>query len=121
MVFIVKLTGILVITISTISFLVPTFIKQIISLCIKGSNVYIFATLRMLLGLIFLVSYPEARLPNIILIIGILILLNGILVFILGQQKVKYLLSHLQEKSPKVLRIMAMAAFIAGVLIIYAI
>lgn len=121
MLILVKLIGIVIIGIGIILLLNPKAINQIIACCQKGKRLYIAGILRILIGVIFLLTASQCRLPGIVLVLGILILITGILIFILGLERVKSILNWWNKGMPLVIRLIGLVTLAIGALLIYSV
>ncbi len=119
MILLVKLIGIFMACMGVAIMLNPSVMKKMISFWRKGKKLYAGGLLRVLFGVIFLVSSSQAMFPWVIYILGILMLLGAALIFILGLEKAKAILDWWDRKPHSVLRLMAILILAIGVLVIY--
>jgi uncharacterized membrane protein HdeD (DUF308 family) len=119
MILLVKLIGMLMACMGFINILNPALMKKMISFWRRGKRIYAGGLLRILFGVIFLWSSSQARLQAVIYVLGILMLLAGVLLFILGLEKVKRMLDWWDKKPSSILRLVALLVLIIGVLVIY--
>ena len=75
---------------------------------------------RILIGLIFLYSSPEARSPSFIRVLGFLFILGGILVPVLGLERSKAFATWWVKRSDTVLRLWGLVTMLLGGAIIWA-
>jgi len=118
MIVLVKIIGISMIGFGAIFLLSPKAMKQFMLFCEKGKRLYISGMLRILAGTIFLLAASDSRCVLVMVILGILLLIGGIIIFILGLDRVKTVLKAYYAKPPLVLRLFALVAIALGVLII---
>ena len=119
MIILVKLIGILMACMGFINLLNPKPMKKMISFWRKDKRIYAGGLLRALFGVIFLLSTPQARLPMVIYVLGILMLLGASLIFILGLEKAKAILNWWDKKPYSILRLMGILILVIGALVIY--
>ena len=80
---------------------------------------YIGGVIRVVLGGLLIWASPVATTMWIPLIVGILMVAGGVLLFVLGAEKVHRLLTWWESKSEGFRRAWAVAAAVIGVIIIY--
>jgi uncharacterized protein YjeT (DUF2065 family) len=99
----------------------PKVMKKMISFWQQGKRIYAGGLLRVLFGAIFLWAscYSQAKQPCVLAVLGFLMLLGGMLIFILGPEKIKAMLGWWDKKPLFVLRIIAVFILALGALVIY--
>ena len=117
---VILIIGILIILEGVVLLLKPDWIKKVIRFFAKGKALYLAALLRLILGVLFLVSARECDKPWIAIAFGILLLLAGISMFIIKLDKMKAYLGWWYERSLITIRLLSLAAFAIGAIIIYA-
>jgi len=80
---------------------------------------YFAGLIRLVLAIIFLLAARECDITPVIVFFGILFLISGLLIFVIGLEKVKSIINWYQEQSILVLRLLALVALAIGVVIIY--
>lgn len=118
---IVKLVGIAMLVMGVLYLAKPVIVKQMLDFFSKGQRLYWGGALNIIIGIIFMMSIAQARLPLIILIVGILSLIKGIAIIILGPVKVLALTKPLLEGAPSKLRVLGGVALAIGILLIYSV
>ena len=121
MLILVKLIGILFVGLGVIFLLNPKSMKQYVAFVLKGKRIYLCGMLRILIGVIFLLAASQCRLSGVIIILGILTLIKGLMVFVLGPEKIKSILNWWAKKSDSVIRLLSIIAIAIGALIIYSV
>lgn len=121
MLILVKLIGLLIVAMGIIFLLSPKVLKQYIAFWKQGKKIYALGVLRLLIGVVFLLTASQCRLVGVILTLGILILLKGIAIFVLGLEKIKSMLDWWGRKSPLVFRLLSLVALAIGALILYSV
>jgi len=121
MIIVVKLLGILMICMGLANLINPILMKKMISFWKQGKRIYAGGLLRVLFGIIFLLasSYSQVRQPCVLAVLGVLMILGGMLIFILGPEKMKAILGWWDKKPASVLRLIAILALAIGTLVIY--
>jgi hypothetical protein len=100
-------------------FLKPDIMKRLMEFFIQGRRMYFAALIRLALAVVFLLSARQCRLFWIIFAFGVLFIISGLLVFILGLEKVKSYINWWQKKPLVFFRVMALIGLAIGALIIY--
>jgi len=116
----VRVVGIVFVFASLVYLLKPDVMKRILEFFKKGKRLYIAGLIRFVLAIIFLLAARECDITWVIVVFGILFLIEGLLIFILGPEKLSGLLEWWQRQSFLFLRILAVVALAAGTIIIYA-
>lgn len=119
MIVLVKLIGVFIACMGLIIFSNPELMKKMISYWRNGNRLYIGGLLRVIFGVIFLFSAFRARSPAFMAALGIFLVIAGMLIFVLGLEKIKKMLDWWDEKPFSVLRLVSIIIFAIGVLIIY--
>ena len=117
---VIKITGIIFISLAVWFFIDTKMPLRISSIFIKGSRIYIAAAFRILLGIIFLLSAHACSKPWIINALGVIFLLSGIIIFAVGLEKCRTTLQWFQSRPPWFFRLSSVVVFIIGFLSIYA-
>jgi len=117
---VIKVIGIIFIVISIAYLLKPDIMKWLMEFFKQGRRMYIAALIRFALAVVFLLAARECSVTWLIAAFGILFFISGLLVFILGTERVRAYINWWQKQSLLLLRLMALIALAFGVLIIYA-
>ncbi len=121
MLFVTSFIGILIAAMGLGFMLNPSMFKQVIAFFGKGKRLYLAGILRLLIGIILLTTALRCEKPAIIVVFGILFIIGGVLIFALGLEKVKSILSCWGKKPALTMRLMGLLAFLIGVLLVYAV
>ena len=121
MLILVKLIGIVMVGFGIIFLVSPTTMRQFMLFCEKGKRVYMVGILRILIGVIFLLAAPQARLAGVMVTLGILIIVAGGLIFILRLDRIKAILKWYYGRPLPVLRLIALIPTALGALILYSV
>jgi uncharacterized protein YjeT (DUF2065 family) len=117
-VIVIKSLGILFALMGIAYLLRPEIIKKLMGFFKKGKRIYLPGLVRFALAVVFLVAARECRYPWIIFACGIIFLTGGLLIFLLGPEKIRRILNWYQEQSTLVFRIIAIVVLAFGVIII---
>ena len=121
MAILLKIIGIFVTAMGIMVLLNPKAIKKMLAFWRQGKNIYAAGLIRILLGVIFLYYAPQARLPQLMFALGVLASLGGLLIFILGLEKVKAVLGWWDKKPVSLLRLIGFLPLTIGILILYSV
>jgi len=116
---VIKIIGIIIVSIAIVFLVKPTVMKLIIQFFKKGIRVYLAGLIRLALAVVFLLGARECGKTWVILVFGILFLISGLLVFMLGPAKIGPLLDWYQKQSLILSRLMAVFILAIGAIIIY--
>jgi len=114
----VRILGIVVIAMGIIFLLAPGILKQIITFMGQGKRLYAAGVLRLLIGGMLLYAASQCRLPEVIIVLGILVLASGIAIFVLGE-KTKSMINWFNKKSLLSLRFAGLIPLAFGALLLY--
>ena len=117
---VVKIVGILIIFIGIGYLLKPDIIKQLMAFFKKGKRVYFAAVLRFALAIIFLLGASGCDQKWIIAAFGILFMISGLLILILGPEKIRQIFDWYQNQPILLFRIIAAIVLACGAVIVYA-
>jgi uncharacterized protein YjeT (DUF2065 family) len=116
---IVKIIGILIVLIGIVYLLKPGVIKWLMEFMKKGKRIYFAAVIRFTLAIIFLLGAGECYQQWIIAAFGILFLISGLLILILGPEKIRNILEWYQEQPVLIFRVIAVIVLACGAVIVY--
>jgi len=119
MIVLVKLFGIFIICMGFLILLNPRLMKRMIVFWKQGKRLYLGALIRILFGVVFLLSASQARLSGVMVGLGIFSLLAGMLIFILGLNRLKAILDWWDKKPDLILRLVSLIILAFGALVIY--
>lgn len=117
----VKFIGLLIIIMGAVFLFRPEAIRKLWAFFEKDKRLYLAGAVRIIFGIIFLLSASQCRLRGFIAVLGLLFLLSGMLIFFIGPDKIKVVLRWWSEKPLFVLRLAAIMIIGLGVLIVYAV
>lgn len=116
---IITAIGIIYVVLGVLFFVKPQTIRSFIDFAKVGKRVYIGGVVRIIIGVLLLWATPKAAFPWAPGIIGVLVVVSGILTYVIGLQRVYAILNWWYGLDDNKLRIMAVAAAVLGVLLIY--
>ena len=116
---IVRIIGIVFVFMTIVYLLKPDIMKRLMEFFKQGRRIYFAAMVRFVLAIVFLLAARQCRQFWIIFAFGVLFIISGLLIFILGLEKVKSYISWWQRQPLVLLRVMALIGLGLGALIIY--
>jgi uncharacterized protein YjeT (DUF2065 family) len=114
----IKSIGMLISLIGIVYLLRPDIIRKLMRFFKKGNRIYLAGILRLALAVVFLVAARECRYPWIIFVSGVIFLAGGLLIFLLGPEKIRKMLDWYQEQPTLIFRVIALIVLAFGVIII---
>ena len=97
----------------------PDIIKKFMLFFKKGKRIYLAGLIRLALAVVFFVAARECRYFPIIFASGIIFLVSGLLIFMLGPEKIRRILDWYQDQPALIFRIIAVTVLTFGVIIIF--
>ena len=116
---VVKIAGIVIAAAGIVYLLKPDVMKFLMEFFKQGKRIYFAGLLRLVLAVIFFLGARECDITWVIVVFGILFLIGGLLIFILGPEKIRRILDWYQKQSVLFLRLLAVIALAIGAIIIY--
>ena len=120
MVGLVKLVGIVIVIFSASYAVKPATIKKVLHFWQKDNRMYVGAIINLLIGIIFLKAAALCFMPWFIVVMGILGFAKGVIIFILGKDKVVAWTESIVKAPAKQLRLLGVVGIAVGVCLIYA-
>ncbi len=117
---IVKVIGVLIILAAVVYLSKPEFMKRVLEFFKYGGRIYLQTLVRFILAVIFLLAAGQCHHPRIVAAFGIIFLVSGLLMVIVGAQKVIAALAWILKQPILIFRIIALVILAAGVIILYA-
>jgi uncharacterized protein YjeT (DUF2065 family) len=93
--------------------------KRLMEFFKQGRRMYFAALIRLVLAVVFFLAARQCRFFWVIFAFGVLFIISGLLIFILGLEKVKSYISWWQKQPVMLLRVMAVVGLAIGAIIIY--
>ena len=115
---VIKIIGIVFVAIAVVYILKPGVMNGLFEFFKKGNRLYIAAPIRLALGVVFLLGARECKHFWPVFAFGILFLISGMLVLVLGPNKLRPIIEWWQRQSAVFLRAMALIVLAIGVVII---
>jgi len=116
---VIKTLGILIALVGIIYFLRPDVMKWLMEFFKQGKRIYFAGLIRFALAVVFLVAARECKHSWVIFAFGILFIISGLLIFMLGPERLKSIIDWYQKQSVLLLRVVAVIALAIGGVIIY--
>ena len=118
-VIVIKSLGILFVLLGVAYLLKPGIIRELMRFFKKGKRIYFAGLLRFVLAVIFLTAATECRVPAVIGALGIIFLLSGVLIFLLGPERIRAIFSWYEEQPVAIFNFIATVVVIVGVVTIF--
>lgn len=116
---VIKIIGIVFVAISIVYLFKPGVIKWLMEFFKKGKRMYFAGLIRFVLAIVFFLSARECDITWAIVAFGILFLISGLLVFMLGPERLRSIIEWWQKQSTLLFRVLALITLAAGGVIIY--
>lgn len=117
--YIIKSIGIIIAIIGVVFVTMPVLMTKFVEWAKVGKRVYIGGVVRIVFGGLLIWASPVATTMWIPLVLGIIMVIAGILIFVVGVERVHSLLNWWESRSEDSRRGVAVVAAIIGVLLIY--
>ena len=118
---VVTAIGIIFLVLGVVNLVRPATIRSLINFAKVGRRVYIGGLVRIIIGLLLLLGASVASVPLIPIIVGIVACVSGILIYVLGRERMHAFLAWWQVLPDNKLRIVPVIAAIIGILLIYSV
>ena len=118
MVILARLIGIIFMAAGIIILLRPEALKQLLAFMAEEKRVYIIGCARIVVGTILLIAAPQCKITWVVAAIGVVAVVLGILIFVLGAEKIKGIIKMWQGKPTMTARLLSLAPIIIGILLI---
>jgi len=116
---VIKILGIFFVLIGIVFLLRPDVMKRLMEFIKKGKRIYFAGVIRFVLAIVFLLGASECYQKWLIAVFGILFLMSGLLIFILGPEKIRRILDWYQKQPVLIFRVIAVIVLALGAVIIY--
>jgi hypothetical protein len=117
---ILKIIGVIFILLGIGFLLKPQAVKHLMNFMKKGKRIYLAGVVRFILGIVLLLGANASRQPTIITILGILFLLGGLIIFLLGAERIGRILEFYGRQPDLLFRFLSLIPITIGGLVIYA-
>jgi uncharacterized protein YjeT (DUF2065 family) len=118
-VLVIKSLGMLFTLMGIAYLLRPEIIKRLMGFFKKGKRIYFAGLVRFALAVVFFIAARECRYFWIIFASGIIFLMGGLLIFLLGPEKIGRMLDWYQDQPALIFRVIALIVLAFGVIIIF--
>jgi len=118
-VIVIKSLGMLFALMGIAYLLRPDIIKKLMGFFKKGKRIYLAGLIRFVLAVVFLVAARECRYFWIIFASGIVFLVGGLLIFMLGPDKIRRIFDWYQNQPTLIFRVIAVVVLAFGAIIIF--
>ena len=115
----IKIIGIIFLCAGIMYLLRPNVLKGFLEFFKQGKRLYLAGLLRFVLAIVFLIGARECNLAWVIAAFGVLFMIGGLLIFIIGLEKLKSIIDWWQKQSSLLIRVIGLVALAIGVVIIY--
>jgi len=115
---VIQSLGIVFCIIGIVYLLRPDVMKWLMEFFKQGKRIYFAGVIRFALAIVFFAGARECDKPWIIFAFGILFLISGLLIFVLGPEKVRRILDWYQKQPVLIFRVIAVIVLAIGVVII---
>ena len=116
---VIKSLGILFVLMGIAYLLRPDIIKRLMGFFKKGKRIYFTGLIRFALAIVFFVGARECRYFWIIFASGIIFLVGGLLIFMLGPEKIRRILDWYEQQPALIFRVIALIVLAFGAIIIF--
>ncbi len=118
-VIVIKSLGMLFTLMGIAYLLRPNIIKKLMGFFKKGKRIYFAGLIRFALAVVFFVAARECRYFWIIFASGIIFLTGGLLIFMLGPEKIRRILDWYEQQPALIFRVIALIVLAFGAIIIF--
>ena len=118
MVILAKSFGVLITILGLVFLIYPDWMKKVLAFWKEGKRIYGGGVIRLTVGVILIISAPQAAQPFTAAVLGMLIVLSGAVLYVMSLDEVKKEITFWQSQPVLVLRVMAVFIVLLGVLII---
>jgi len=116
---VVRIIGIIFIIVGLVFILQPNIMKSMLNFFKQGRRLYFAGLIRFALAVVFLLAARECGITWVIAAFGILFLISGLLIFMLGLDRLKSIIEWWQRQPFLLLRVIALLTLLFGAIIIY--
>ncbi|MHC4204460.1 MAG: hypothetical protein ACYSTT_07395 [Planctomycetota bacterium] len=118
-VIVIKSLGMLFTLMGIVYLLRPDIIKKLMGFFKKGKRIYFAGLIRFVLAVVFLVAARECRYPWIIFASGIIFLMGGLLIFLLGPERIRRIFDWYEQQPAIIFQVIALVVLVFGIIIIF--
>jgi len=118
--FVIKIIGTVIVGIGLVYLVKPLILSRMMRFFAAGSRLYLAALVRFALAIIFFLGARECDVTWLIVVFGLIFLLSGLLIFLLGLDKARNIISWYLDQPVFLLRVIASIVLCTGLIIVYA-
>lgn len=115
----VLIAGLLIVLMALLIVAWPSRLKVLLWKLFEHDRFYFAAIFRIVFGVLFLLAAPSTRLPAFVQISGILMILAGLMIPIMGADRIRSMASWWLDKGDGVVRTWALYAMLFGTALIW--
>jgi len=115
----IRFVGLYMVAMGTLILFMPKCFGKIADFFMKGKRIYLAGSLRLVLGLIFVVTAWQSRQIAVIYWLGVLTIIGGALLLVFSKDTINGMVSWLDNRQAGFIRLWGIAAAAIGALIIY--
>ena len=97
----------------------PTAFRWVANKFVEQGWLYIAVTIRVVIGVLFILAAPETAYPDAIYALGVLFIIAGVFLIFLGKKRLAQILAWWMQHTDKVLRFGALLVVVFGLTIIF--
>ena len=116
---VIKIIGTAIVCLGLVYLIRPKTLRAIMRLFSVGNRLYLAAIVRFALAIIFFLGARECDLEKVIVLFGLIFIISGLLIFLLGIEKSKAIISWYQEQPIAIFRVVAIIVLSVGLIIVY--
>lgn len=116
---VIKSLGIVFCIIGIVYLLRPDIMKWQFEFFKKGKRIYFAGVIRFALAIVFFAGARECKYPWLIFAFGLLFIMGGLLIFVLGPEKIRRMLEWYQKQPVLIFRVIAVIVLAVGAIIIF--
>ncbi len=118
-VIVIKILGTVFILAGILYFVKPSICRRIMEFFKQGKRLYFAGLIRFALAIVFLLAARECDITWVIATFGVLFIISGLLIFVLGLERLKSMIDWWQKQSFLLLRVIALITLALGAVIVY--
>lgn len=116
---VVQCVGVAILLLGIVYLLKPNTVKWLMRFFREGRRMYFAGVLRLALAVIFLLAASECDIRWVIVMFGIIFLISGVLIFVMGPERIRSLLDWYLKRTVFIFRVIALCVITVGAVIIY--
>ena len=116
---VIKGLGIVFCIMGIVYLLRPDIIKWLMEFFKQGKRIYFAGVIRFALAIVFFAGARECKYPWLIFAFGLLFIIGGLLIFVLGPEKIRRMLEWYQQQPVLIFRVIAVIVLAVGLIVIF--